>query len=97
VAPVGLVGTSAFAAAAAAVVIYADFCFWYVDFGLIPCTDAPVVSCSAISFDVSHVRAMEIAWSMVRVGPMSNNLSCTSLSCRPNRNWSSMCSASKRL
>ena len=38
-APVGLVGTSAFAAAAAAVVIYADFCFWYVDFGLIPCTD----------------------------------------------------------
>ncbi len=34
-------------------------CFWYIDFGLIPYTDAPVVSCSARSFDVSHVRAVE--------------------------------------
>jgi hypothetical protein len=36
VVPVGLVGISAFVAAAAAVVTLADFCFWYVDFGLIP-------------------------------------------------------------
>ena len=56
---VGLFGASAFAAVAAAVVTLADFCFWYIDFGLIPCTDAPVVSCSARSFDVSHVRAVE--------------------------------------
>ena len=56
VAPVGLAGKSVFAAA---VVTLADFCFCYIDFDLIPWTDAPVVSCSAKSFDVSHVRAVD--------------------------------------
>jgi hypothetical protein len=47
--PVGLFGASAFAAVAAAVVTLADFCFWYIDFGLIPCTDAPIVARLGVS------------------------------------------------
>jgi hypothetical protein len=44
-----LFGASAFAAVAAAVVTLADFCFWYIDFGLIPCTDAPIVARLGVS------------------------------------------------
>ena len=92
-----MVVVSAFAVAAAVAVTLADFCFLYVDLGLIPWTEAPDFSCSAKIFDVSQVRAVEMAWSIVSVGPMSKSFSCTSLSFRPNRNWSSICSASQRL